>query len=439
MSLGPEFFWVLKNTIVQSSLSALGTIVLAIFGALGLIGADPFKKKIITSLCVIPFFLPSSLMIVFTLGSFTSFPFGLIGVIVLHIIINLGFITVLVAQAMEDNWPQYEKLRQVFGVGKWTFYKASMGLIRTHLIQYFWMVFIFSFTSFSIPLIIGGGSGTSIEVLIFEKLKISHDWISAIALSLIQFFILYFLQSAFSKKPITNTLNSSKKTLEVHSKGLFIFTSLISVIPIFLIIESSSNIVFSHTFLEHTFNSILLMLFNILWVSLFLGIYLILEVRSSRLINFINTPLSSMVIGPMVYMLMPAGNIWSYINTSFCLALLTFPFLIKIQLKAATQALSRQILVAQQLGASDFHILKMIVAPQIRGPISQVLAVSSVWAMGDFAISSIFFEMPTTLGLTLKNLLGSYRLNEASGAAIILLGMSAILYFSIRGLLNDRN
>src|SRR5688572_10669762 len=90
----PEFFWALKNTVLQSSLSAVGSLLLGTWTALGLLILSPAWRKKGEILCLFPNFLPPVFTLLVLLQWIDPYPVGIVGVAFAHAIINFGLVAV---------------------------------------------------------------------------------------------------------------------------------------------------------------------------------------------------------------------------------------------------------------------------------------------------------------------------------------------------------
>src|SRR5690606_27707093 len=111
-----EFNWIefseaFKNTLVQSLLSAVMSIVFGIIGALGLCSLQGSKKlKYYELACLIPSFLPTLFFVTALLRVVHPFPFGLTGIILVHALTYLG-LTALFYQVLFQT--KFQKLSEL--------------------------------------------------------------------------------------------------------------------------------------------------------------------------------------------------------------------------------------------------------------------------------------------------------------------------------------
>ncbi len=110
------------------------------------------------------------------------------------------------------------------------------------------------------------------------------------------------------------------------------------------------------------------------------------------------------------------------------LAILYFWSLYRLALASALKSLSRQIEVAEVLGASRFLIFAKIIFPQVIYPITFLCGIGSMWLCGDFAFSRVISSSDFHLALIIKSLASSYRLDAAQVLVLILYILSLGLF-----------
>ncbi|MCX7979162.1 MAG: ABC transporter permease subunit, partial [Bdellovibrionaceae bacterium] len=185
-----EFLWAAKNTFCQAGLSALISIVLGFWLALGLLFLShnfPTLRRLADVLCLAPSFLPPIFVLLAVLNLVDPFPTGLAGIVLIHVWINSGFMAVMIAAVIELRAGRFMEIAWVLGASRWRIlFDILIPLIRRDLMLLFAFVFALCFSSFAIPLVVGGGKGTTLEVLIYEKIRISYDWGPALSIAVFQ-------------------------------------------------------------------------------------------------------------------------------------------------------------------------------------------------------------------------------------------------------------
>ena len=207
-----EWIKVLILTIVQATLSAGGAVVVGLVGALGLVTCQKLKRGA-EVFCLLPTFLPALVCVPawMSLWEHTGarVPFNFFMVVGVHVLIHAPLLSVFIACMLRLQTRGLAAWAFVHGISKWGFLKKilfSNGLKDLTLI--FLLVFAFCFTSFSVPLLVGGKSGQTLEVLIASKLKHPQQWPQAMALFSMEALFLFLFFMALYRLPPGKTLKT---------------------------------------------------------------------------------------------------------------------------------------------------------------------------------------------------------------------------------------
>lgn len=198
-----ELYLVIKNTFVLALGSAFCSLFFGVLGGMGLLwwascsqGSKFFFW--VEKSFLIPSIMPSFFVIISVLSVFSaftwSFPFGKSGVILIQTLINVGLVSVMFKHVAEQKLGALGSLCLIERASRWQFFRVGvLGYLFSDLLSLFIYVFVSSMVSFNVPVIAGGFTGKTLEVLIFEKLMIDQDWSLAITLSFIQMGLLIVL------------------------------------------------------------------------------------------------------------------------------------------------------------------------------------------------------------------------------------------------------
>ena len=199
-----ELLWAFKNSFLQALGSAFFSVLLGLWAAFGLLTfprhEKVFRRSALEVLCLAPNFLPSLFILLATLNVLDPFPMGTSGIILIHTLINFGLVAVLLAGIIETKLGGLVEQAYAQSSSRFLFLRrVFFPLLKRDIFLVGLFVFIICFSSFAVPLIVGGGRGTTIEVLIYEKIRLSNQWGDAVFLALIQslfIFALSFFSSA---------------------------------------------------------------------------------------------------------------------------------------------------------------------------------------------------------------------------------------------------
>lgn len=441
-----ELRWALKNSFTQSFFSSFLAFILGLFLFFGLGQCRfwwPENKKLLAVtefLVLAPSFLPALFLILVVMSFVQPFPIGLIGVSLLHALMNAGLVAVMLDQLYQEKVESLAQVAIVFGAKKSFFVRRVFPLIVKDLFAIFIFVFILCFASFSVPMIAGGGNATTLEILIYEKIRFSGQWGSAVLLSLLQLlFIFVFTLNPF--KTQSPRLDRPRSQL-IFFRGIFSFMILLSYC-----------FLFSGYFLWQSFSGfdqlmnisgLITEALSLIPSSLFLALSVGFVVLFLLLLSAWGAPnyiLQKWISG----MASPSTSL-----LGLALLLMPFPFAIDPMLKWTVgfaylifstvyrwgwqQALAKinsQIQMAELMGADNLLIYKKIIFPQMFSPACRLAGIASFWAVGDFALGKLLLPQDVTLSLLIESLLSSYRLNAAMAlmSLLLVLGVCCYLFF----------
>lgn len=441
-----EFLWATKNTFLQATGSAFFSLIFGIWGALGLIHFSAPKYKLIRSvleiICLAPNFLPTIFILLSLLSILEPYPIGLTGIIFIHSIINFGLVAVLLAGIIEKKIGKFSELALVEGASRVSFMKkVFFPLLKADLIKLFFYVFAVCFTSFSIPLIIGGGKGTTIEVLIYENIRLNSNWGSAVALALLQSILILFL-SYFIKIGQTQTSNQSSQFSLIQSVTGFLMILFVGIILTVGYLEGVILGIGKVASLYGLQTEIIYNFFGSFMVALFLGIlvYLFLIATSyvwkldwfSKVIDGLLPPTTALT-GFTFLILGSNEGVWPYIKIPVGLLLIIFPTVYRMGWSHFLNSFQRQNEVATILGSSNAETFRYILLPQISSRAGLLSGIAAIWAAGDFAMSRILGHKDITLGMMVDNLITTYRVDLGSFLSLGILLVSALVFITMIG------
>jgi thiamine transport system permease protein len=442
-----ETWWAFKNSAWQALFSGLLCLLLGTVSALGLLWSQQRKIPIhatLIGLCLLPQFLPVVITLLGLMNGLQPFPMGLVGIIICHAFSYFGMTAVLILNQINEVLPRYAEVAQISGANKFLFWrKIGFPLIRKDLLLiYIYLVAIF-FSSFSIPLVVGGGRGTTLEVLIYEKMRLSTDWSPAIMLSFIQSGVLLLL-SLISLKSRASYSSGNRPPhyygsiwgvlpLALIMAGFFtgFFSGLISGIE-----QIKSLEMYQEDLIYVSFNSLALALITYLFLRTFMYLFCWLVEVPPLLNTFLNGYIAPSValtaFGFLVLLPMEPG--WSYFKIPLVFLLLSFGAVYRLGWGERLNSLKSQVQVAWTLGASRSQILNQVVWPQMKSQTHWMAGLVATWACGDFAVSRILSTRDFTLPLVLESLLTSYRMGIASLLSLLLVVLCLICFLIVVGL-----
>jgi len=466
----------------QAFLSAFISCLLAIPFALSLNRHRNLNIiKFIISLCGFSFVIPSVLIVFSVIKLFghngffnTYFNFynlisidsiyGLKAILIAHILLNTPFATRLFVQNLNNIPKKYYEISTSLNI---TFIgnilKLELPIIKQNLFSIFSIIFSLCFLSFAIVMALGGNPRNStLEVAIYQYALFDLNFNKAIILSLIQIMICtFFVTIGFFKFKGSNFFEvgianynhpyNNNNLVRLVDFFLIFFFILFLFSPIFLIyIEliktSFSQTIFNFKFFNALINSIFISLITGLFVS-FLGLLIsVLLVVNHKKIFFQQFLflISSiiLIISPIIFSLgyfiffLPIIH-YPYLKF-FIVILINVIFLVPFAILIFFNNLKNLYFTFEDLRKTyriDLISYFKIIFPLFKKNFLYVFSFSTVITFGDFTIISFFrSDNFDTLPSYLFKLISTYKFNEASFVAGIILLLSMIIYFFIDNL-----
>ena len=447
---GPSLWFTLK----QAALSSLLSLFFGVIGALGLCAFNRrglWLEKVTV--------LPAALPVLFVLNSllyvFQPFPFGLVGISLTHAIMNSGLVALNLVRIFENKIGGMAELALVEGARKSTFLKTVvLGYLRSDLLSQFFLVFGLCLLSFAVPLTMSGGHGTTLEVLIYEKIRINNSYSQALGLVGVQISVLVLLSLFLGRTPPLKGRTEHNLSLLGFSWGIAIpgLAVALIVIPFFGAAIQGFNkwkelVPFQSVFVQAFLGTLL--------ISLVAGVgtFLLLTVTALGLPHRTFRQVLNSYVGPGAVIagffflvltlrlrVLQGNDIWAEVGTGILIGIGSTGVFFRLRVCEAFDSLSGQYEVAQVCGANTWLIFRKIVFPQIKSVLWYCAGLSAFWASGDFIYSMIILGGDKTLGLIVQRLMNSYRLDLAALLSLILLtlGFALFLVFEQFGKWNSK-
>lgn len=437
-----EFLLSLRWTAFQSFLSASGAVVVGGLGAMSLLSSK--RRQLLEGVFLLPSFAPALFIIISLLQLLHPFPFGMVGIVVAHIFINSGLVAVTLARAMEKTLGPIAEAAWVMGSSRWLFWRRVGGqMIYRDILLAFMSVFAFCFSSFAIPLIVGGGTSKTVEVLIYEKVVVSSDYSSALVIGFSQTLILILI-SRWMLRPAIQTQN--------HVKNMSLLRWGWGALPLILctcvlVYGNMEGVFRGYSELEKVnllSSTLIRPVLGTLAVGLGVGIstlVLLLGIAISwpnrKLESFFNVFVnpSTALLGLGIFLLGPSRvadqtGVLGIVKIIYAITIAYIFSLYRLQWSSALERLRTQFETGVSLGASRWLLFRRVILPQILPDAFLISALASFWACGDFALSSLIVGEELTLAIVVERLLGSYRFDAATVLIWLILFLGYICYSS---------
>jgi thiamine transport system permease protein len=189
-----DLLGVLWFTSWQAVASTVATLLVALPGAYVFARYEFRGKRLLRAAATIPFVLPT--VVVGTAFLALLGPGGLLGIrldgsiwaiLIAHVFFNYAVVLRTVGGLWSHLDPRLEEAARSLGAGRWrAFCSVTLPLLRPALAAAASIVFLFTFTSFGIVLILGGSRLTTLEVEIYRQTAVLFDLPVAAMLAVVQ-------------------------------------------------------------------------------------------------------------------------------------------------------------------------------------------------------------------------------------------------------------
>ncbi|EOD81008.1 Thiamin ABC transporter, transmembrane component [Grimontia indica] len=397
--------------------------------------------------------------------------YGLSGILLAHVFFNLPFSTQLLVQALERVPGDQQRLAQQLGMRGWhRFRLLEWPYLRQQLPHVIGLVFMLCFTSFATVMALGGGPGaTTIELAIYQAIRFDFDLQTGALLALWQLLLCGLFHLAIQRltRPVSQQGKDSHivlpprldSTAEKIWDIAWIALAVLFVIPPLLMVTlsginpSALNVLTSAALWQATANSLSLAAGAA--VSAFvLGSAIVLTSRfwrlcgANRRADSIEMTASLILVVPSVVLstglfLMLREHIdvfsspyWLVLAVNTLMAL---PYVVKTLSTPAFQLSQQYQNLCSSLGVKGINRLKLIEWRALKAPIARAVGISFVLSTGDLgAIALVGSQDFQTLPLYLFHLMGSYQMDAAAAASLILFALSLGSYALIEKVISGK-
>jgi thiamine transport system permease protein len=310
-------------------------------------------------------------------------------------------------------------------------------------------VFLLCASSFVIVLTFGGPQATTLEVAIYQSLRMDFDVSRALTLTVLQMLLSAVLVWAAARvllqpdQPNSTLLQSERfdgtsglaKLVDFWSIGiltLFIVPILTSVLW-----QGLQHLNFSSALFTATGTSLGLAL-----LTCFITLPLAWALSQTQL-RAKNQKGSITALSLASYIVPPAvlstgwflafrswdGGVWLAVALIAVMnGLMALPFVMTVLVPAMTQAASQHDRLCAQLDLRGWRRFKLVDVPSLRGPIAQAILMALVLSMGDLtAVTLLGTQGLLTLPSLVQQQMGHYQSDAAGSTALVLATICVVL------------
>ena len=452
----------LRFTVVQAALSAGVSVLLAVPVARALARRTFRGRGALVTLLGAPFLLPVIVAVLGILAIFgrggllndglralgwpTVSVYGLQGVVLAHVFLNLPLATRLILQGWLDIPAERFRLAATLNAPVWAMLERPM--LRAVLPGAFAAIFALCLTSFSVALILGGGpAATTVELAIYQSIRVEADFPGAAQLALLQYALCgmaALLAFALTRGPFLGAgLGRAVERWDARGLGTkSADAAWIGAAALFLLLPLGSAVLRGIGGLDDlpaeawgaAGRSILVALAA---TTLTLALTLALALRGGALAQVAGTlPLaaSSLVLGTgLLLMLRPFLGLGAAALpvTALADALLALPFALRSLAPALAEVETRHGRLAASLGITGLASLRIVVLPLLRPALGFAGGLAAALSMGNLGVIALFAgEGQGTLPLLMAQLMGAYRMEAAAGVGLVILALALGLFWA---------
>ena len=467
--LGPADWAAVRFTVGQAFLSALFSVGLAIPVARALARRNFRGRSALIALMGAPFILP---VIVAVLGLLTVFGrqgalseilrlfglpgveiYGLHGVVLAHVFFNLPLAVRLILQGWLAIPVERFRLAATLGFSSRDIARhMERPMLRNVLPGAFLVIFLICTTSFAVALTLGGGPrATTVELAIYQAFLFDFDLGRAALLGVVQVAICViagvFVLWVATPNAIGTGLDQQVERWDGQSRaarlldGAFITAAaLFLLLPLTAVVLRGAGAIATMppSIWVAALRSIAL---SLVTASVAVGMALPMAMLIGRgrarglleTIGALSIAVSPLVIGTGLFLILRpiAGPTDMALPvTGLVNALAALPFLLRALVPAVEQAEAGYGRLALSLGLSGPNYLRHVLLPRLRRPLGFGAGLAAALSMGDLGVITLFAApQQGTLPLEMYRLMGSYRTDDAQGAALLLLVLSLAIFW----------
>ncbi|QYX57483.1 thiamine/thiamine pyrophosphate ABC transporter permease ThiP [Roseovarius sp. SCSIO 43702] len=460
----------LRFTLVQAVLSAVLSVGLAVPVARALARRRFRGRAALVALLGAPFILP---VIVAVLGLVTVFGragwvsaglgllglpplsiYGLHGVVLAHVFFNLPLATRLILQGWQEVPDERFRLAAQLRIEGWAMWRLIEWPMLSRVVPgALAVVFALCLTSFAVALTLGGGPrATTIELAIYQAFRFDFDLGRAALLSGVQLVLTIAAASlalaAGAGAGFGAGLGRAVRRWDARGRAARAGDAAwIALAAVFLIVPLAAIVAAGLPGLADLPVQV--------WRAA--GVSLLVAAGSTALVLALALPMaaavargrmgvvevsgllglaaSPLVIGTGLFILVrPVADPFALALpvTALVNAVMALPFALRILGPAAREAVAAHGRLALGLQITGWRFMALVMIPRLRAQIGFAAGLSAALSMGDLGVIALFADPETaTLPLQVYRLMGAYRMEQAAGAALLLLVLSLALFWTL--------
>ncbi|HEX2554513.1 MAG TPA: ABC transporter permease subunit [Microvirga sp.] len=478
--IGPYLVRILAFSTAQAALSTLLSLALGVPLALALarrrfpgrhlalaaLGAAAVMPAIVVVFAVVAVYgrggWLSGLLAQFGIGPAFRV-YGWPGILIGHVLLNAPLVARVALDALARVPAEHWRLARLLGFSPLAVLRhLDLPVLRAELAGLASLVFLLCFTSFAIVLTLGGGGRASLEVAIFEALRVDLDFARAAALSVVQIVlcgtVALALHRAVARAPVGHTLRAAIPRPDRDHRGLRLLDGAVLALGALLILPPLLSLAAALPHLSALLDAdvaralVTSLAIALASAGLATGMALALAgaARSARLVQRSGRAAALYDLAPALVIAAPpfaltAGlfllvrravdpALAGYALLPLMNALGALPFAYRFLAGPAMAGGERYGRLADLLRLRGLARLRIVDWPLLRRPFAAAFAMAMALSFGDFGVVALLGGSELrTLPYLLYERLGAYRLDEAAALGLLLVLVAfALAYASSR-------
>ncbi|MBT6276555.1 MAG: thiamine/thiamine pyrophosphate ABC transporter, permease protein [Chromatiales bacterium] len=384
--------------------------------------------------------------------------YGLPAILLAHVFFNFPLATRVLLQAMDaipsENWRLCDQL----GIPPWSQFKlVEWPAIRLAIPGLVALIFSLCFTSFAVVLTLGGGPGAStIEVAVYQALRLDFDIPTAVVLACLQIAIcatLLVLSTLVGRPTVIGgalrRYNGRTPTHSVFTFTTLVIGTLVVLLPLTAVAVRGIGIRTVPMLVDPTVMKATLLTAGLSLAAgacaVLVALGLLLSARHLR-VRLARERAGRMLAGAGLLTLVVPGVVLSaglflllhqyvdvFANAAWLIiavnAMIGLPFACAVLAEPTLDVANRADRLCAMLGVFGLSRARLVEWPLLRRSIGLALGLCSALAAGDLTAVALFGSQDMqTLPSLLHQLLGSYRVSDASVVALLLLCVCLVLF-----------
>ncbi|MHA2091036.1 MAG: ABC transporter permease [Candidatus Kariarchaeaceae archaeon] len=470
-------------TLIQSILTVIGSVLIGLPTGLLLARGRPHFQSLLRSAITVPFlFPPLAILLGFVvlfgrngfvneqLSGYVEFdPFSFWGIVAAHLVYNVSVIARISESAFMNEPEEFHTVAISLGASKWMRFRTiTFPHIQPAVEAGVLLVFLYSFNSFAIVLILGEVKLQTIEVMIYNQSQLHQNYEKSAMLVIIQLIVNLSIVMIYAKRRSYLVLEGTRK-IETPVLTRKVATTIISIViiltwaPIIIILSKTFSGIrdspgifrqqlFSGSYDRLLGTSSLRVLVNTLFFGLVVAVLaLVLSGFMIAATQFLSNPKSGeklflpLTLIPMgtsaitisLGLLLTHGRnqyfsdlVWIYIIAAQLIAAL--PFASRVLFSSWERVPKDLILVSNTLGANRWQTFEKVILPYMKSAILVAVLFSFAISIGEFGATFFLSRGEwVTLSIAIKKMFISRNIVLPYIYALILVLTSLMTFLII--------